>query len=140
MRSLISFLLVSILFACNTQTETRYEDEPSYTDEDINAMHDEVMAIHDEVMPKMEDLFNERQRLTSKLETITDSAQADIIRTSIQELTEADESMMQWMREFNPREFEDDPEALVSYYAKEKERIEDVRTIVITSLENASSR
>ena len=140
MRFVLPHILISISISCNTQPESRYEGEAEVSDEQIAEMHDEVMAIHDEVMPKMEDLFNERQRLSRMLEETTDSMETDNIHTSIQELIEADEAMMQWMREFNPREFEGDNEALANYYASEKTRIEEVRSMVLTSLENAATR
>lgn len=140
MRFVLPLILIFISISCNTQPESRYEGEAEVSDEQIAEMHDEVMAIHDEVMPKMEDLFNERQRLSRMLEETTDSMETDNIHTSIQELIEADEAMMQWMREFNPREFEGDNEALANYYASEKTRIEEVRSMVLTSLENAATR
>ncbi len=140
MRSILPLFLITLIFSCNTQPESRYEGEDDFSDEQIAAMHDEVMAVHDEVMPKMEEIFNERQRLSRKLEEINDSSETQEINTSLQELIEADEAMMQWMREFNPRQFEGDNEALANYYASEKTKIEEVRTLIITTLENAASR
>lgn len=139
MRILISALLVSIFFSCNTQPEEKHESNEEFSAQDVAAMHDEVMVIHDEVMPKMEDLFNEKQRLTEILEGTDDSTENAALTSTILQLEEADEVMMQWMRDFSPREYANDTTALIEYYNNEKTRIEEVRSMILTTLESAQS-
>jgi hypothetical protein len=137
MRHLLTLSILFLVFACNTQPENKNEEGAMFSPQEIAAMHDDVMAIHDDVMPKMDDIYREKTRLTEQLEGLTDSAQIETLQTSILHLEEADEAMMQWMREFNPRQFESDTTALIQYYNDEKSRIEEVRNLMNTSLEAA---
>ena len=139
MRYLIALSLALFVFACNTQPENKNEEAAAFSSQEIAAMHDDVMAVHDEVMPKMDDIYREKVRLTEYMATLSDSAELETLKTTILHLEEADEAMMQWMREFNPRQFESDTTALIQYYNDEKIRIDEVRNLMNTSIEAAKA-
>ena len=125
MNKLLFLLLIPVFFiSCSSETEN---------------LRSEVMAIHDEVMPKMDDIMREKARLTVLMEESGDSVKIVEIRTAISELNAADEGMMQWMRTFNPDEYEGNEDALIQYYQEEKTRIEDVRTNMMNALKNSRS-
>ncbi len=104
------------------------------------ALRDEVIAIHDEVMPKMGDLRKVRKSLEAMADTLaTDSmmlADAEKIRALAKEIEDANESMMAWMRQFEPGIMEDGtPHGEVMAYLKEqKEAIDKVKQDMLESL------
>ncbi len=125
MRKLLLILSIPFfIFSCSSETEK---------------LRSEVMAVHDEVMPQMDDIMREKARLTVLMEDTRDSAKIIQIRTAISELEAADEGMMQWMRSFNPDEYENNEDALIQYYQEEKLRIEEVRTNMLNALNNSRS-
>ena len=124
MKHLIPLLSLLLFFGCTPETEK---------------LHSEVMAIHDEVMPHMDDIMKETSRLKGLKENETDSLKRIRIDEALVQLKNADEGMMQWMRQFKPGEYENDEEALINYYKAEKERIEEVRIATDQALENSKS-
>lgn len=104
------------------------------------ALRDEVIAIHDEVMPKMGDLRKVRKSLEAMADTLaTDSlnlADVEEMRVLAKEIEDANESMMAWMRQFEPGIMEDGtPHGEVMAYLKEqKEAIDKVKKDMLESL------
>ncbi|WP_281541512.1 hypothetical protein [Maribacter aestuarii] len=88
----LSFSIVSLLLFSSCKEEKKVEEGPTQMEQ--------VMAIHDEVMPKMGKLG----KLVSQLKPMADSlgdesAQAKAMR----DLQQANESMMDWMKDFGDR-------------------------------------
>jgi formate dehydrogenase maturation protein FdhE len=54
------------------------------------------MAVHDEVMPKMRDI----RQLTKRLKAVDKTETNEEIQNAISTLSEADETMMDWMAQF----------------------------------------
>lgn len=93
--TLLIFSLILVTFACGTADQKKVE-----------SLENEVMAIHDEVMPKMGEIMNLKDELASNLKKI-DSTSADY--ASVKQVTDSlsylltasDNSMMDWMDEYN---------------------------------------
>ncbi len=113
-----TFLVLTLILtaiACNPPSE-------------INNRHDEVMAIHDEVMPKMKDIY----RLTKELKKLPPS---DTIEGLLVDLDNADEAMMEWMRAYKKPNAQSE-EAFI-YLEKQKSLVNDVKSKMLISIENA---
>lgn len=83
----VIFLITST--SCKEKKETPEAESPTQMEQ--------VMAVHDEVMPKM----NNINSLISKLEAKVDPKAPDpIYRNAVNDLKEANKSMMDWMMEF----------------------------------------
>lgn len=121
---LIPFLLV--LGGCRDANQKRY---------------DQVMEIHDEVMPKMNDLYKAKVELNNRL---SDSARVtpeerEAIRQKIAHLDSASESMMVWMRQFNPVPDSAGKEKARAYLEAELVKIRHVKEDIQRALEEAQS-
>ena len=96
---------------------------------DLERERASVMKIHDDAMAKI----GEVQNNTYKLQEMLDRPDSNDIKVVIQQLEEAEESMMLWMQEYK----EPDKEKLSDYYASEKIKIQKVADQIDKSLENA---
>ena len=124
----ILFILSLLLFACQTSQKEEV---------DLKALKEEVLAIHDEVMPKMGDLRRTRKTLMLQADSIkdTDSLRAAKFLIASDSLDVANESMMNWMRNFEP-EFTGSEEEIFKYLTDQKASIEEVRAKMVESWEN----
>lgn len=131
------FFLSLLTFSCAPETEKEQED-----------LKKEIMAIHDELMPRMENIHNLKQELEENKGYLTrDSLEADStqmpttnVDSLINALEDADESMMSWMRGYN--NFDNDNlshEEQMAWLKKEREKIEEVRLKVISSIMEAQN-
>lgn len=116
----ILFILINFLSLSSCQTQKEEE-----------GLYNEVIEIHDAVMPEMGTVFLLKKELSIKrdsLESLNKNNQIiNEIDNSINELLNANESMMQWMRNFNT-EFEGNADlSRKEYLEKEKEKILDVQ-------------
>ncbi|CAN5356907.1 hypothetical protein BH23BAC1_BH23BAC1_46120 [soil metagenome] len=82
----------------------------------------------------MQTTYNLRKRLTEKLDSIqhVDSEQEiepvkNEIEVAIQKLNEANQNMMQWMRNFNPDFQGEQEDEKMAYYQIEKDKIVEVQ-------------
>lgn len=103
---------------------------------DLKALKNEVFDIHDEVMPKMGDLRRVRKAIMLQADSIQalDSVGADRLIEASDKLAAANESMMDWMRNFDP-DFEGTYEERLQYLNQQKEGIIQVRDDMLSSLE-----
>lgn len=99
-----------------------------------NKLYDEVMFIHDEVMPKMSDISKLGKEIKKKKQELSDSTLIAIYDDHIKALNEADEAMYDWMHEFELPDQESDVEP---YLIKEKDRIQKVSDMMLSSIANA---
>ena len=107
------------------------------------ALLDEVMSIHDEVMPEMGSL----RALNKKLKLTIDSLQMDslnvdsveVLKVSelIQKLEQANESMMQWMRDFEPLEEGTPHGEVIQFLLEEKTKIDRVKQDMLEAKDGA---
>ena len=101
-RILISSILSTALFLSSCQSTTTSETDPTL--DRAQTIYAEAIAVHDEVMPRMDEIMQLRQKLELRVESMqqqNEPAYADSLQqmqTAIQNLRDADEAMMQWMR------------------------------------------
>lgn len=118
------FVSLVFVFAC----------EPSKSEE-IKKIKKEALVIHDEVMPKMGALRRARKDLMLQADSLieVDSVKAQMLMTASDEIARANESMMNWMRNYDP-EFEGTEEEKLIYFKEQRASIDQVRTAMNESL------
>lgn len=100
---------------------------------ELDLLEEEVMAIHDEVMPKMGDLRKTQKQLMLLAQGESDSLQAVTYLNLADKIDIANESMMVWMRNYEP-EFDGDDDQVRAYLTEQKEGIEKVKRDMISAL------
>ena len=98
-------------------------------------LYDQVMDIHDEVMPKMENIHKMKKSLQDSIVNTPGITKADslLITDKILQLDSAYNSMMVWMREFNPPD-QKDKEAFNKYMEAELVKVKKMRSDVLRAL------
>jgi hypothetical protein len=141
---ILSFCISVLALGCKEKShekdmheEHNHEAADAVDVSENQMLYNEVMKIHDEVMPKMEDMHKRKQALKKKLEEPNVSAdQKKQIQTRINQLDSAGESMMVWMREFNPIPDSAGEEKAREYLENEMERVKKVRENILTALKD----
>ena len=130
-----------ILIACGKTGEHADHDMDNEGDSPNQALYNQVMDIHDEVMPKMEDLYKSKKELIDKIAATPDMAadKKKELENMISALDSANNAMMDWMHNFNPRPDSTDQEAAREYLETEMERIKKVRDLTNETLEKAKT-
>ncbi|MDH5610022.1 MAG: hypothetical protein OEY56_11140 [Cyclobacteriaceae bacterium] len=126
---LIPFLSAILFMAACTTTNQK--------DEIIKA----VIAVHDEVMPKMGEMRSTSKSLRSlageKL-SATDTLGAASLTQAADALDAANQSMMDWMHNFDPN-YTGTQEEVIGYFTDEKTKITGVRDEMNQALEKGKS-
>ncbi|MBI0398043.1 hypothetical protein [Cyclobacterium marinum] len=102
----------------------------------VEKMKAEVMAVHDEVMPEMGNLMNLKSQLkekSSNLDSLDDSGNLEELNLLIQNLEEADEAMMDWMRNYKDPSGEMNEEQAMEYLKEKMKSIKEVKQKINTS-------
>ncbi len=101
-------------------------------------LYDQVMDIHDEVMPKMNDLHKLKKGLQDSIANTPDMAEEKKreFEQTILLLDSASNSMMVWMRQFNPPD-QKDKEGFQKYMESELVKVKKMREDVMSVLEKA---
>ncbi|MEO9869312.1 hypothetical protein [Ekhidna sp.] len=117
-------LLFLLIVACGPTKE-----------DEIQALKDEVIGVHDEVMPKMSELRYARKSLIAQADSLveSDSIKAEMLKSLANDIGEANESMMQWMRNFKP-DFEGTDEEVMQYFEDQKKSVQKVKEDMLSSL------
>jgi regulator of replication initiation timing len=132
MKQTIALILLMILFAgigCSTKPQEKGQDEVSE-----KSLYDQVMDIHDEVMPSMGELNRLKRELKDKVENspnLVEEKRKEIEET-ILTIESASKSMMVWMREFNPEDYQG--EELTKYLQSEKKRVQQVKETMLDAI------
>ena len=103
------------------------------------ALYDQVMEVHDEVMPKMNDLYQAKTKLAARLKEspgLTPQERKEI-QDKISRLDSANESMMVWMRQFDPIPDSLGEEKAKAYLEAELGKVRKVREDILNALEAA---
>ena len=107
--------------------------------QDNQALYDEVMKVHDEVMPKMNDIYKLKEglkkQITNTPELVAEKREA--IESTILKLDSASESMMVWMRNFNPLPDSLGEEKARDYLEEQQEKIKKVKEDILQAIEEA---
>lgn len=117
-----TFFFISLILGNCQQKESSTEDR----------LHTEVMARHDTIMDEMQTIVNLKSELEDRLDSLEvedeeeHAALKNEIELAILELNLANESMMNWMRNYN-RDFKGTEELTREQYLKsENEKIKSV--------------
>jgi len=104
-------------------------------------LYDQVMDIHDEVMPKMNDIYKMRKSLKDSLANASDMSDETKlqINQTILSLDSAGNSMMVWMREFNPPDQKDEV-AFKKYMESELVKVKKMRADVMRALKSVAPK
>lgn len=143
LRNFIPFVMVVLfLAACSQNQEQQTEvaaPEPVTPKEPVKdslqlaleQVYQEVMVIHDRSMEQMPEIRRLSRQLNDSIENtgVNPMEQEETInryRNHLKDLTDADQAMRVWMREFNVKEEELSREEKLEYLSREKEKIEGV--------------
>ncbi|MEK6479734.1 hypothetical protein WJR50_19480 [Catalinimonas sp. 4WD22] len=149
----ITYLIIINLLIMSCQPSSSETDEKYARAQEI---YQEAIAVHDEVMPRMDEIMRLKSLLNERIEGLqqkgeeinTDSLQH--MQEIVQKLEEADEAMMQWMRNVKQvPEVEKEPSAdaetarlsdttnLIQVQQEQKAAIEHVKTQMESSIKEA---
>ena len=120
MKKLIFAMLALFAVACSN---TRQEE--------VKKLKAEVLEVHDRVMVQRDELL----KLRKDLREVEDSSNTTF--EAAEQLSAADEAMMQWMHEFEvPEENTATPEEIISYLKSEKEKMEAIEKQSQAAIQN----
>lgn len=122
-------LLTLIVFTLTYCGQKKTEEDPN------KVLYNEVMDIHDEVMPSMDELHRLKKDLEEKIKNSPDLVEdkKQEMEQTVLLLDSAGKSMMSWMREFSPEEYE--KEAQRDYLEKELKRVQTVKDVMLKALD-----
>lgn len=124
MKRLSILFLVILLVACQSNQKAQ-----------LSTLKDSVMAVHDEVMPKMGALMITSKSLLAMADSLSESDSIKVMkcRLAAENIDKANESMMVWMRNYEP-DFKGDDAAIIEYLNQQKESIGLVKIQMETAL------
>lgn len=128
---LILLTITTISFACNSDKKEQ------------QALFEEVMLVHDEVMPKMGNLRALSTELSQKADSLAldslvdNSAMVSEMRALSNNLKDANEGMMEWMRQFEQVEEGTPHGEVIQYLSEQRKQIQKVRDDMLNSKEEA---
>jgi thioesterase domain-containing protein len=130
-------LLLLTLTACEKGQQKTSEVEE--TDSPNQVLYDQVMDVHDEVMPKMDEIMKLKRELQEQIANTPDMVveRKQQLEKMISNLDSASTAMMNWMHEFNPLPDSTDQEKAREYLESEMERIRNVKTLMLETIEKA---
>jgi hypothetical protein len=124
MRILIYFLVLglSIGFLSSCKEKEKPKEKTA-----LDLLYDEVMIVHDEVMPLMSDMERNQSALKKYNNTNSELPEEfkNRIRTSITNLENTSEAMMEWMSQFSDPSRKDE-EMAKKYFNDQKMKISKV--------------
>jgi ABC-type lipoprotein release transport system permease subunit len=129
MRKNLNFVILTLIilgvYSCDTSKKEKTRD--------LKALKEEVLAVHDEVMPKMGELRKVEKALKKLLDEES-IEMAEEYQAASENLASANESMMVWMRGFDPN-FTGSEEEIERYLYEQLAAIKQVKEDMIGSLE-----
>ncbi len=137
--------MLALLVACKPK-ETVQNDTDTTTElsTDAKVLEAQVMAVHDEVMPKMSDI----QHLTMQLRERKTNAPMDetdkpnyppAVDMNITNLKEAENAMMDWMKDYSDHFSKISPDSTVHFLQAEYAKISTVKTTMLNSIAEANA-
>jgi hypothetical protein len=140
----INIILIAVLvglLSCNQDKNKIYSESEK--------IYKESIKVHDEVMPLMGKIMDLQQILKNKKEEITDEAKIDQINITLQNLENAHNTMMYWMRNLTPipEEPKDDSdlsnlpsqEEMLKIQERSLEEIKKVKKAILESIDKAET-
>jgi hypothetical protein len=139
--TLLGILMLTLSCNLNNSRQDMYSDSKK--------IYDEAIDIHDEVMPMMGEIMNLQATLKSKKEEVSDQELINEINISLQNLEDAHNGMMLWMRNITiiPSSSEIESgiselptkEEMLKIQKTSLENIKEVKIAITESIENAKA-
>ena len=134
-RYMLGWIVLLVIGACsNEEAGEQWQD-----------LQEEVIAVHDEVMPKMgaiaawSDSLRQLQNQLQSEASAADSALTEAIEEQLLQLAKAEESMMDWMRNYTPPTKEQAEEEIMAYLQEEQQKINAVRDDMLAAIADAKA-
>ena len=129
---------VLILLGCSSKNDNG-QDSQNSNNSGNQALYDEVMKVHDEVMPKMNDIYKLKEELKKDIANAPDLVEKKRkeIESAIVQLDAASESMMDWMRNFDPLPDSSGEEKARQYLEEQKLKVDRVKETMLQAIEKA---
>ncbi len=108
------------------------KQEKVKTERDI--LFNEVMDIHDTCMPEMATLNKLKRNIRKTKDTLTDEKLITNSNAMLTSIENAEEGMMQWMRDFNLPKKSDPDQKVIPYLKEEKIKIQKVSDAMYAAL------
>ena len=148
----ISLLTASVMLACNNHNED-HSDHGGMAGKDgprtaLDSLFDSVMEEHNVVMPKMGKVKGARAQAQAMLDSLAklpakaQTASAGLktqLESLINDLSNADIEMDNWMTRFNMDSALDNAELRMKYLLDEKVKVGKVKEAILSSLAKADS-
>ncbi len=136
MKKFFALLALSAsIVACNNAATAEAESTEEQSVNQVEAVKAEVMVLHDKTMAQMGKMGQLTTKLKAALPEATDSS---AFYNAINDLTQAKDSMMDWMRNFqNPDEMGGSEEEKIEYLNSEKAKMQDISDYTDRSIEKA---
>ena len=141
----LSITLLAILlftWGCAQKNQDHGEHNHHHDEATGNqALYDEVMKVHDEVMPKMNDIYKLKGELKKKISDTPDmpAEKKSAIESALVKLDSASESMMVWMRKFNPLPDSVGEAKATQYLEDQKVKVQKVKDDMLKAIEDAKA-
>lgn len=138
----ILFFVLVFCPGCQKQHDSNHEHDAHQEIENSpnQALYDQVMDVHDEVMPKMNDLYKAKTALKTRLELPgVGETEKQEINSKIARIDSASESMMVWMRQFNPIPDSLGEDKARIYLEGELIKVKQVREDILAALKGSDS-
>ena len=134
-----------MLLSCSTSTPETADEKIKLTpqQQELKDLESRVLHIHDEVMPLMGSLIVLKEKvenLNKELESSgTDEAADQVIINDmiINNLDQAHESMMSWMRNYEPVDLDQDSQENMRYLQEELEKINSIKEMTDNAISAA---
>jgi len=139
--NIILIVLLTGILSCNHNKNNIYSE--------AEKIYDESIKVHDEVMPLMGKIMDLQQTLKNKKEEITEEAKIDQINITLQNLENAHNAMMHWMKNLAPipEEPKDDPDSsylpsrdeMLKIQERSLEEVKKVKEVILGSIDKAET-
>ena len=146
MKRLILFVLPVVLFACGNNTEQRKDGLSQAPKTKEDSLYEEVLKGHDigmAAMQKVKGYAVKSQHALDSIAKLPNQKQQEAYKQNVLEvqhaLNKADSNMMDWMEKFNADTLENDKAKRVEYLESEKNKVNNVREMILSSLKKADS-
>lgn len=140
-----AFICLVILVACNNASEHeghQHENNASVAVTASDSLYKAVMHVHDVEMLRMGEIARYKKLLEAKIDSlqslkVKNASGIDSLQTAVKDLSYADELMNKWMVEFDPNAAGTTEDQKLSFYLKEKEKIDTVSVRITNSVQRA---
>ncbi len=123
------------VIACTNSTSAEGESTEAKAEDQVETLKKEVMTLHDKTMAQMGEMGQLSSKLKAASATASDTA---AYYNAINDLTQAKESMMDWMHDFeNPDKMEVAEAEKVKYLEEQKTKMADIADYTDRSIEKA---